>query len=74
MLEQARRALPGADFRVSRFEDPLPAGGFDLVFSALAVHHLEGSEKADLFRRVAAFPAAGSSWVTSSYRRIRPTR
>jgi len=30
-----------ADLRVSRLEDPLPQGNFDLVVSALAVHHLE---------------------------------
>jgi cyclopropane fatty-acyl-phospholipid synthase-like methyltransferase len=32
----------------------LPPGPFDLVVSALAVHHLGGTEKADLFGRVAA--------------------
>jgi tRNA (cmo5U34)-methyltransferase len=46
--------LPGADLRVARLEDPLPEGPFDLVFSALAVHHLDGPAKADLFARVAA--------------------
>src|SRR5690348_4697029 len=46
--------LPGADLRVSRLEDPLPAGPFDLVFSCLAVHHLDGPGKQDLFRRIAA--------------------
>jgi trans-aconitate methyltransferase len=29
-----------ADLRVSRIEDELPEGNFDLVVSALAVHHL----------------------------------
>lgn len=53
MLEHARRALPTADLRVSRLEDELPVGPFDLVVSALAVHHLDGRAKADLFRRVA---------------------
>ena len=46
--------LPGADLRVSRLEDALPPGPFDLVFSCLAVHHLDGAGKQDLFRRVAA--------------------
>jgi tRNA (cmo5U34)-methyltransferase len=46
--------LPGADLRVSRLEDPLPDGPFDLVFSCLAVHHLDGARKRDLFARVAA--------------------
>lgn len=38
--------------RVGRLEDPLPNGQFELVVSALAVHHLPGPGKADLFRRI----------------------
>jgi tRNA (cmo5U34)-methyltransferase len=54
MLAAARRALPAeADLRVARLQDPLPPGPFDLVVSALAVHHLDAAGKADLFRRVA---------------------
>src|SRR4051794_35011200 len=45
MLDHARARLPSADLRVGRLQDPLPAGPFDLVFSALAVHHLDGPEK-----------------------------
>jgi tRNA (cmo5U34)-methyltransferase len=52
-----------ADLRVSRLEDPLPPGPFDLVFSALAIHHLDGPGKADLFRRVAAVLAPGGRFV-----------
>ena len=33
--------------------DPLPGGPFDLVVSALAIHHLDGPDKADLFARIA---------------------
>jgi tRNA (cmo5U34)-methyltransferase len=55
--------LPGADLRVARLEDPLPAGPFDLVFSALAVHHLDGPGKADLFARVAAVLEPGGRFV-----------
>jgi tRNA (cmo5U34)-methyltransferase len=54
MLAAAATVLPGADLRVGRLEDELPSGGFDLVVSALAVHHLDGSGKAHLFARVAA--------------------
>jgi tRNA (cmo5U34)-methyltransferase len=54
MLAEARRALPDADLRVARLEEPLPEGPFDLVFSTLAVHHLDSAGKTDLFRRVAA--------------------
>jgi tRNA (cmo5U34)-methyltransferase len=63
MLEEARRRLPEADLRVARLEDPLPEGPFDLVVSTLAVHHLDGAGKADLFRRVAAALAPGGRFV-----------
>jgi tRNA (cmo5U34)-methyltransferase len=63
MLEHARRALPDADLRVARLEDPLPRGPFGLVFSALAVHHLDGPGKADLFARVGAVLSAGGRFV-----------
>jgi tRNA (cmo5U34)-methyltransferase len=53
MLAVARERLPDADLHVARLEDPLPPGPFDLVFSVLAIHHLDGPGKADLFRRVA---------------------
>ncbi|HVN50187.1 MAG TPA: class I SAM-dependent methyltransferase [Acidimicrobiales bacterium] len=63
MLEHARAALPAADLRVARLQDPLPEGPFDLVVSALAVHHLDGPGKADLFARVAAVLAPGGRFV-----------
>jgi tRNA (cmo5U34)-methyltransferase len=53
MLARARERLPEADLRLSRLEDPLPEGPFDLVVSALAVHHLDGKGKRDLFKRIA---------------------
>jgi tRNA (cmo5U34)-methyltransferase len=56
MLRAARDALAGRDVRleVGRIEHPLPTGPFDLVVSALAVHHLEPADKVTLFARVAA--------------------
>jgi tRNA (cmo5U34)-methyltransferase len=64
MLSAARAAL-GNDslLLVSRLEDPLPPGPYDLVVSALAVHHLEARGKADLFRRVAAVLREGGRFV-----------
>jgi tRNA (cmo5U34)-methyltransferase len=53
MLAAASAVVVAADLRVSRLEDALPEGTFDLVVSALAVHHLDGAGKADLFSRVA---------------------
>jgi tRNA (cmo5U34)-methyltransferase len=54
MLERARELLPGVELLVQRLEEPLPGGPFDLVVSALAVHHLDGAAKRDLFGRVGA--------------------
>jgi tRNA (cmo5U34)-methyltransferase len=55
--------LPGADLRLQDLRDPLPEGPFDLVFSALAIHHLDAAAKADLFARVAAVLAPGGRFV-----------
>jgi tRNA (cmo5U34)-methyltransferase len=63
MLAVARDVVPSADLRVARLQDPLPEGPFDLVTSALAVHHLDASEKAALFRRVADRLAPGGRFV-----------
>ena len=63
MLTRAREALPDAELLVRRLEDPLPEGPFDLVVSALAVHHLDSAGKADLFRRVADVLRPGGRFV-----------
>lgn len=67
MLEQARRVLPEerVQLRHSRLEDPLPAGPFDVIFSALAIHHLDGPGKADLFARAAARLVPGGRLVVA---------
>jgi tRNA threonylcarbamoyl adenosine modification protein (Sua5/YciO/YrdC/YwlC family) len=65
MLEHARRVLPAerTELRVGRLEDPLPDGPFDLVVSALCVHHLGAAGKAELFARVAEALAPGGRFV-----------
>ena len=65
MLGHARAVLDAArvDLRVGRLQDALPDGPFDLVISALCVHHLDGAGKADLFRRVAAVLAPRGRFV-----------
>lgn len=63
MVERAHAVVPEADLRLARLEDPLPEGPFDLVVSALAVHHLDGPGKQDLFRRIAAVLEPGSVFV-----------
>ena len=54
MLTAARARLPAerVSLRAGRLQDPLPEGEFDLVVSALCVHHLDPGEKRDLFARV----------------------
>jgi tRNA (cmo5U34)-methyltransferase len=51
------------DLRVSRLEDPLPEGPFDLVVSCLAIHHLDAEGKRDLFHRIAAVLRPGGRFV-----------
>ncbi len=72
MLAAARTALGGGhveprvgrvELRVGRLQEPLPAGPFDLVASALCVHHLDGVEKAALFTRVREVLAPGGRFV-----------
>jgi tRNA threonylcarbamoyl adenosine modification protein (Sua5/YciO/YrdC/YwlC family) len=65
MLAAARSRLPAerVELRVSRLEDELPEGPFDLVASALCVHHLRASGKRDLFARIRAALAPGGRFV-----------
>jgi tRNA (cmo5U34)-methyltransferase len=63
MLARARERLPDVDLRLQRLEEELPVGPFDLVVSALAVHHLDGAGKRDLFSRVAAVLRPGGKFI-----------
>jgi tRNA (cmo5U34)-methyltransferase len=63
MLERARAVVPGADLRLAQLQDALPGGPFDLVVSALAVHHLDGTGKQGLFRRIADVLTPGGAFV-----------
>jgi tRNA threonylcarbamoyl adenosine modification protein (Sua5/YciO/YrdC/YwlC family) len=65
MLDLARSRLPAGrvSLREGRLQDPLPEGEYDLVASALCVHHLDGVEKADLFARIARALAPGGRFV-----------
>lgn len=78
MLDAARTRLEAlaVELSVAELVDSLPPGPFDLVVSALAVHHLEGAAKADLFARVArdCVPAGVSCSATSWSRPTPPTR
>lgn len=65
MLAEARRRLPPdrVSLHVARLQSPLPDGPFDLVASALAVHHLRAEEKRDLFARVKEVMSPGGRFV-----------
>ena len=65
MLAAARARLRGerVELRVGRIQEELPSGPFDLVVSALAVHHLDEREKAELFRALAGLLAPGGRFI-----------
>jgi len=65
MLDVARSRLGEYDvtLRVADLLDEIPPGPYDLVVSALAVHHLDGPAKAILFGRVAAVLCPGGRFV-----------
>jgi len=65
MLGEARRVLDAGRVQllVRRLEDPLPQGPFDVVCSALAVHHLDAPAKRDLFARVRDVLRPGGRFV-----------
>jgi tRNA threonylcarbamoyl adenosine modification protein (Sua5/YciO/YrdC/YwlC family) len=65
MLSAARATLPAerVSLVVARLEDELPEGPFDLVASALAVHHLAPAEKRRLFERIRQALSPGGRFV-----------
>jgi tRNA (cmo5U34)-methyltransferase len=63
MLARARERLAEADLRLQQLDDELPPGPFDLVVSALAVHHLDGAGKQELFSRLAGVVRRGGYFV-----------
>lgn len=65
MLSVARARLPAdrVSLVVSGLENELPDGPFDLVASALAVHHLAPAEKRRLFERIREALSPGGRFV-----------
>jgi SAM-dependent methyltransferase/uncharacterized membrane protein YbhN (UPF0104 family) len=62
-LAAARAALPGADLRVGRLEDPLPEGPFDLVVWTMTAQRLDAARTADVLARAAAVLRPGGRVV-----------
>jgi len=69
MLEQASARLSGANatFVVADLREELPAGPFDAVVSALAIHHLEHDENRDLVGRIAQVLRPGGIYVNAEH-------
>lgn len=69
MLDRAAERLAPLGDRVASvvadLRDPLPEGPFDVVASALAIHHLDDAGKADLYARAAAVLAPGGVLVNA---------
>jgi tRNA (cmo5U34)-methyltransferase len=65
MLGAARTALEGraVTLEVRSLEDSLPRGLYDLVVSALTVHHLDATAKRELFTEVAGVLRPGGRFV-----------
>jgi tRNA (cmo5U34)-methyltransferase len=65
MLAAARESLPPerVQLRVARLEESLPDEKFDLVASALAIHHLTDHDKKQLYARIAGALEPGGRFV-----------
>jgi tRNA (cmo5U34)-methyltransferase len=67
MLDEARATLGTEliDYVVGDLAAPLPAGPWDAIVSALAIHHLEDADKRDLFARIHAGLRPGGVFVNA---------
>ncbi|HEX3690818.1 MAG TPA: class I SAM-dependent methyltransferase [Solirubrobacteraceae bacterium] len=67
MLALAQRRLGGAvgAVHVADMSAPLPAGPFDAVISALAIHHLEHADKRALMGRIHGALRPGGAFVNA---------
>ena len=55
MLDVARKRFSGIDnvsYEISDYSNELPKGEFDVISSALSIHHLENEDKQRLFARI----------------------
>lgn len=69
MLEQAKQRFAGSalniKYVVSDYASEEIDGGYDLIISALSIHHLSGEEKQSLFRKLHASLTGGGLFVNA---------
>lgn len=66
MLDVARKRFSGKDnvsYQVVNYTNELPGGNFDVVASALSIHHLENEDKLSLFVRIYDLLPSGGVFV-----------
>ena len=66
MLDVARKRFSGMSnisYEVLNYMNVLPSGNFDVVASALSVHHLENEDKLNLFGRIYDLLPSGGLFV-----------
>ena len=66
MLDVARKRFSGMEnvsYQVLNYMDKLPGGDFDVVASALSIHHLEDADKRKLFSRIYEILPSGGLFV-----------
>lgn len=66
MLNVARKRFTGIDsvsYEVLDYSNGLPDGSFDVIISALSIHHLENEEKQKLFTRIYSKLSSGGVFV-----------
>ena len=66
MLAVARKRFCGMDnvtYQILNYTDELPSGHFDVVISALSIHHLEHADKQKLFARIYDLLPSGGLFV-----------
>ena len=69
MLGQAEERLPAGSISTvtADLREQLPAGPFDAVVSALAIHHLEHADKRELFARIHGALRPGGVFVNAEH-------
>ena len=66
MLNVARRRFEGMEnvsYQILDYSKTLPDADFDVIISALSIHHLEDTDKAELFKRIYDKLPVGGTFV-----------